>query len=240
MELVGLERNVGQTAALNIGVRHASSLWIARMDADDYAAPTRLEEQMDLVQREPSLGCVGTFAWLFREDPQVIDGMIEKPLDDAAIRRQFWRVIPLIHGTLVMRRQLMLEAGGYDEHYRYSADWDLYHRLLARCRAANLPSPLLGIRRHPDQKSFLKASLDENITIFSRVLATEGCARRDRVTVRGSLSFTYLERAKWDLREGKVGEMLHDVGCALWRSPTTAARRLPSLMIPRRARALLR
>ena len=46
VELMVLPQNVGQTAALNLGLRHAASPWIARMDADDYAAPSRLEEQL--------------------------------------------------------------------------------------------------------------------------------------------------------------------------------------------------
>src|SRR3989338_9985680 len=46
VELLALERNVGQTAALNTGLHSCTSPWIARMDADDYSAPTRLEDQM--------------------------------------------------------------------------------------------------------------------------------------------------------------------------------------------------
>jgi len=226
IELVCLERNIGQTAALNVGLQRASTPWIARMDADDYAAPRRLEEQMQLAESDASLGCIGTFAWIFRDDPQHRDEIVEKPLEDTAIRRRFWHAIPLIHGSLIMRRHLVLEAGGYDARYRYSADWDLYHRLLTRCRAANVPIPLLGIRRHPGQHSFLKATLDENIAIFSRVLAAEHCTRRDRAMVRNSLAFTYVHRARRDRLEGQFKEMFHDVSCAFQWAPVTAAKHL--------------
>jgi hypothetical protein len=232
IECVMLERNVGQTAALNLGLRRATTPWIARMDADDYSAPERLEVQMALAAREGSLGCLGTFAWVFRQDPQTVDGVIEKPLDDAGIRRNFWRVIPLIHGSLILRRELVLSVGAYDERYRYSADWDLYHRLLARCRAANVPKRLLGIRRHPDQKSFLKASVDETIRIFSRVLAANGCARLERAALRASLSYTYMNRARCHRVEGRVGEMLRDVGSALRWSPATAGKQLLAPVVP--------
>ncbi len=239
VECVMLERNVGQTAALNLGLRRATTPWIARMDADDYSAPERLETQMALATREVSLGCIGTFAWVFRDDPQSADGVIEKPCDDAAIRRNFWRVIPLIHGTLIMRRELLLSAGGYDERYRYSADWDLYHRLLALCRAANIPRPLLGIRRHSNQKSFLTASVDENIAIFSRVLAADGCARRERAALRVSLSYTYISRARCDGAEGRFAELLRDLRRAVRWSPMTASKQLLVSVIPKRARAVL-
>lgn len=229
IELVCLERNVGQTAALNLGLRHASSPWIARMDADDYAAPRRLAEQMQAVDADPSLDCVGTFAWLFRDDPRVVEGVIEKPLQDAAIKRQLCRAVPLIHGSLIMRRRAVLEVGGYDERYRYSADWDLYHRWLPRSRAVNLPQRLVGIRRHPQQDSYSRRAVDENLEIFSRLLASCRLGRRDRSMVRGSLSYTYMMRARLGMGEGKLKEMLGDVGSAVHWSPMMALKQFVSL-----------
>src|SRR5688572_19340877 len=73
IELLCLQQNVGQTAALSIGVQRVSTPWIARMDADDYSAATRFEKQMNLLTADPSLGCVGTFAWVFRNDPAVAE-----------------------------------------------------------------------------------------------------------------------------------------------------------------------
>ena len=49
LEVFRLDQNVGQTAALNIGLRRAATPYIARMDADDYSAPHRLERQMSLL-----------------------------------------------------------------------------------------------------------------------------------------------------------------------------------------------
>ena len=228
IEMLGLPCNVGQTAALNIGLRHASSPWIARMDADDYAAPERLAEQMQAVEADPALDCVGTFAWLFRDDPRVVEGAIDKPLQDAAIKRQMWRMVPLIHGSLLMRRRTVVEAGGYDERYRYSADWDLYHRWLPRCRAVNLPKRLVGIRRHPHQDSFSRNAVDENLEIFSRLLATSRRSSWDRA-IRGSLSYTYMMRARLSLREGKTGDGVRDVTSAFRYSPSTAVKQLVRL-----------
>lgn len=229
IELLCLPRNVGQTAALNLGLRRAASPWIARMDADDYAAPERLAEQMRAVEADPSLDCVGSFAWLFRDDPRVVEGVIEKPLQDAAIKRQVLRAVPLIHGSLLMRRATVLDVGGYDERYRYSADWDLYHRWLPRSRAVNLPRRLVGIRRHPGQDSFSRRAVEENLEIFSRLLAAGCRARRDRAMVRGSLAYTYMMRARLDRGEGKLNEMLDDLGSALRCSPLMALRQLLTL-----------
>ena len=224
--LICVDRNIGQTAALNVGLRHAASPWIARLDADDYAAPERLAEQMQAVDADPTPDCVGTYAWLFRDDPRVVDGVIEKPLQDAAIKRQMWRLVPLIHGSLLMRRETVVAAGGYDERYRYSADWDLYHRWLPRCRAVNLPKRLVGIRRHPQQDSFSRRAVDENLDIFLRRLETTADGRGIRSMIRESLSYTYMVRAHLSLREGKGQDAWRDVGSALRWSPATAVKQL--------------
>ena len=52
IQLVALEKNVGQTKALNIGITYVETDWIARMDADDYSAPQRLEEQMKAIEAD--------------------------------------------------------------------------------------------------------------------------------------------------------------------------------------------
>lgn len=240
IELVCLERNVGQTAALNLGWRRAASPWIARMDADDYAAPTRLEEQMRRLEHEPSLDCVGTFAWVFREDPRIVDGVIEKPLEDAAIKRELWRAVPMIHGSLILRRQALAAVDGYDERYRYSADLDLYHRFLPRCRAANVPQRLFGLRRRAGQGSYSRGTMEENLEIFSRILATQCRTRRERAAVSRSLAFTHCLRARLGRREGKWEEMLRDWAAAAQWSPFTAFKQLASPVIPSKVRFLLR
>ena len=122
IELLCLSRNLGQTAALNIGVRHISTPWIARMDADDYSAPTRLEEQMRVLEADHSLGCLGTFAWWFRDDPKTIGAIHTKPERHADIKRALLVGSPIIHGSIMVSRTALLDVGGYNERYRYSAD----------------------------------------------------------------------------------------------------------------------
>ena len=220
VERIELDRNVGQTAALNVGVRQAETPWIARMDADDYAAPTRFEAQMRALAQDGSLGCLGTFAWTFRQDPQVREGRLEKPVEDAAIKRQLLRGIPLIHGSIIISRAALLGVGGYDERYRSSADLDLYHRLFPACRVANLPEPLLGVRRHANQGSFTRVCAEENIEIFSRLLTAKRL-QRERAVLRQGLSYSYLTRAKcWDA-EGRPAERLKDLASAFRLSPPT-------------------
>jgi len=207
VELLCLERNVGQTAALNIGLRHADSPWIARMDADDFSPPERLEAQMKALAGHPEVACVGTAVWEFHNEPERIHEVKRRPAEHEGIWRAALHGSGLIHGSVVINRQAVLDAGGYDERYRFAADRDLFVRFLKSNRAMNLPEPLLGIRRHGGQDSFSLRAADEYIDIFERLLLEDGFPADDRRILRGSLAYAHLFRARclWAKRQYATG-----------------------------------
>lgn len=230
IELLCLQRNVGQTAALNIGLHHAATPWIARMDADDYSAPTRFEKQLRALESDSALVCVGTFGWIFKSDPTVVERIKIFPQCDSEIKRMLLTAPPMIHGSILFRREILLEIGGYDERYRYSADMEMYDRLLRRYRAANIPKPLLGVRSHSGERSIMKEAKDENIKIFRRRLADDTYTPEERKILRSTLSKAYLHRGR--LRKHSYLSFA-DYASALWFRPQwmiAAMRRIvPSL-----------
>ena len=64
IRLVQNNKNIGQTATLNKGLKLASSKYIARLDQDDMCLPTRIEEQVAFldsvpfsqIEHQPALG----------------------------------------------------------------------------------------------------------------------------------------------------------------------------------------
>lgn len=214
VHLVCLTENVGQTAALSFGLRQTTTPWIARMDDDDYSAPTRLERQMRALDADPSLSCVGTHAWTFRDDPQVAEGVLATPLHHAEIKRALLRGSPIIHGSIVVSTAALREVGGYNDRYRVSADVELYDRLLYKYTAATIPEQLLGIRRHTEQRSRSRVAFDENIEIFTNRLSSGNYASKEAAIVRASLAHLHLVRARFWGSEGKHLELVKDA----WRS----------------------
>ena len=195
IELICLEKNVGQTAALSRGVRHLSTPWFARMDADDYSAPTRLEEQMRLLESDPSVGCVGTLAWVFQDDPASAESIISRPQYHDDIKHALLWDSPIIHGSIVVEKQKFLQAGGYNDEYRYCADLDLYDRLIPLCRTANIPKPLLGLRRHAGQGSQSPVAVEEGIRIYERRLSRGQYSAKEIRALRAALSLWFVRRA---------------------------------------------
>lgn len=135
---------------LNLGLAVSRAALVARMDADDVALPDRLARQVERFDSEPDLSVVGTNFVRFG------DGVAERtsslPETDRAIRRWMPFRMVLAHPTVMLKRELVLEARGY-EHTRLCEDLDLWLRL-ARSKGvkfANIREPLLRYRVHAGQ-----------------------------------------------------------------------------------------
>lgn len=146
VRVVRNERNLGLTRSLNRGLDLARGLFLARMDADDVAAPRRLERQVEFLDRHPNVGVVGSSRVLIDEDGAVV-AHAPAAEDDVAIR---WKCLlgnPLAHPAVMLRLHLLnAHKLRYDERYRTAQDYELWSRLLAVTKAHNLPEPLLHYR----------------------------------------------------------------------------------------------
>lgn len=240
IELLGLGRHVGQTAALNIGLRHARSPWIARMDADDFSAPDRLAEQMQALRRDGSLKCVGTGIWEFSEKPEEKRAVVFRPEEHEQIRRAALLGSGMIHGSILVSRQALLEVGGYDERYRYASDRDLFVRLFSRVRARNIPKLLLGIRRHEGQDSFSLAAATEYVDLFSRLLSQEGFSPAEKAVLRQSLAYSHFFRSDCHRKKGHLLEAWKERAQAFRVSPAFFLRAGTGRLIKRITPASLR
>ena len=140
------ERNLGLTRSLNRGLDLAAGLYVARMDADDVAAPRRLARQVEFLDRHPHVGIVGSARRLIDESGEPI-AHAPAAVDDVAVR---WKCLlgnPFGHPTVMFRLHLLnAHKMRYDERYRTAQDYDLWSRLLAVTRGHNLPEPLLHYR----------------------------------------------------------------------------------------------
>ncbi|MBI3321185.1 MAG: glycosyltransferase [Candidatus Omnitrophica bacterium] len=245
IELVALPRNIGQTAALNLGLRQASTPWIARMDADDYSAPTRLAEQMEALAEHPDVRCLGTFVWEFRDDPAVIDVVKSRPVTHEGIRRAALCGSGMIHGSIVISRDALLDVGAFDERYRYASDRDMFLRFLERYRAMNLPRPLFGIRRHPSQDSFSLRAAEEYLDVCQRLVAADRqYSPVERAVLRESLAFCYLFQARCLRTNGRYAEWWKNLVRAAGISPSLCVRNIGgtigAYLLPKRRYMTLR
>jgi glycosyltransferase involved in cell wall biosynthesis len=142
--VVQLPTNSGIVAALNTGLSFISKQtyeYVARLDADDWSAPSRLKEQarhLDYYRQCDILGtwftvCDANGARLWDEQP---DTRIRSLNNHLCYRNCF------AHSSLMFRVGAVMEAGGYDPLVRRSEDYDLVRRFASRGAIAMLPQTL--------------------------------------------------------------------------------------------------
>jgi glycosyl transferase family 2 len=147
------EQNIGQVPSLNLGLQAARGTFVARLDHDDRSRPTRLERQVELFHDRVAL--VGT--WIDVVGP---DGSLWTPVRGEM--RDFPEFVtallvnrfPWGHPSIMFRREVMLELGGYDPSLPGAEDLDFYRRLgEAGWQARVVREPLVLYLRHEEQMS---------------------------------------------------------------------------------------
>lgn len=141
--------NLGLAASLNRGLSIARAELVARMDADDVAHPRRLERQVAHLDAHLDVALLGTQAWLI-DERGACRGEIAHGRGHDAIRWELLLDNAFLHTSVMFRRGVVQELGGYDESFHYGEDFDLWSRLVhsGRWRASNLGERLVESRLH--------------------------------------------------------------------------------------------
>lgn len=147
------QANIGLTRSLNKALAQACGTLIARMDADDVAPPERFERQIAFLQNNPEVGVVGTAYRFINEEGETI-GERAILTDNESIQRALIRFNPFLHSSVMMRKVLLDNVGGYDKRYTKAQDYDLWMRLAPLCHFANLSEVLMKKRFTADMISY--------------------------------------------------------------------------------------
>jgi cellulose synthase/poly-beta-1,6-N-acetylglucosamine synthase-like glycosyltransferase len=170
LQLLSLQE-VGIAAALNQGLAHSDADWLARLDADDRMLPERLAVMVRHLERCRQAGSavpdvLGSAVLLLDAAGQPLAGKrLRRPCRDRAIRRYLLVGNPFIHPSVMVRRALLAQVGGYRSS-RGTEDLDLWLRLVGQpgISLANLPQALTMYAIRPGSlshqaDSFLQSAL---------------------------------------------------------------------------------
>jgi glycosyltransferase involved in cell wall biosynthesis len=122
--------NRGEAAAKNAAARAARGDFVVILDADDVFLPERLERMAALALERPDLDIITTDAVLEIDDRPVrrcYEPSFPFPAEDQEreiLRRNF------VFGLAAVRRERLLEDGGFNESVRFTTDWERWIRMI--------------------------------------------------------------------------------------------------------------
>lgn len=148
---ISLDKNYGLAIALNKGLEHISSEFIARMDSDDIALPDRFEKQVRFLLKNPETDVVGSWIAEIDENDKIIKSEVRYPQTHDACLRAFAFRDPVAHPAVMFRKRYFDKAGVYSKIHvgeNKNEDTNLWFRGFKKgCVFANLPEILLHFRR---------------------------------------------------------------------------------------------
>ena len=165
-----LERNQGEGYVANLAFAKSRGKYIARMDADDVMVEGRLRRQVEFLEKNGDYVAVGGQALVINNSGEVI-GEKRVPLKWGEIYEFLGKFNPMIHPTVMFRKDLIKSKTLYRVNYDGVVDYDTYFRLIQWGKMANLDEVLVLYRLHGENKSFvgLKSKFWEDVKI--RLLA---------------------------------------------------------------------
>jgi len=227
--------NGGLSAARNTGIQCASSEWIALLDADDMWAPEKLERQATCVGPDTVLVYTGI---RYFDDSGVHE---ERPAIDPVTARKMLRYCnPITPSSALVRRDAVIQDGGFREDIRACEDWEMWFRLQRLGEFEAVSDPLTDYYVYPNSLSAnprkMLEALDRIIdtTLVADLLGLDRWAWRRRIRAVQLCSAGLIARDNG--LKGEVRYMIQSLSA--WPSPFWNPRRFAMFAVSVRNRLI--
>jgi glycosyltransferase EpsE len=158
--------NIGLTKSLNLLIKYANGIYIARQDADDFSNILRLEKQINFLNYH-NLDACSTWAKNIDTDEKIhaFSNLFSPKL---IIKYKN----PFIHGSLLIKKDTLNKLNNYNEKFYYAQDYKLMTDLIKKnFRIKILPEILYEL----NMQNNISSNFSEEQKYFAN------CVRKDLI-----------------------------------------------------------
>lgn len=165
----------GVSAARNRGVEECKYDWIALLDSDDAWKPTKLEEQVRFHVENPDISISQCEEEWYRHGVRVNQRAIHKMPSGDAFSKSL-KLCCISPSAVLLKKDLVLRLGGFDEQMAVCEDYDLWLRITALHPVGLIEQPLVQkFGGHDDQLSKSQPAIDRfRVYAIAKLLRGEG------------------------------------------------------------------
>ena len=221
-----LEHDGNQSRVRNAAVTVARGEWIALLDSDDVWLPDKLAMQLSDLARRPECGWSCTGLGFIDEQGRPTPrraGVPYHPYSGWILEALLTFDAAATTTSLLVRRSLLADVGGFDERFPFRGDYELELRLAARSELCALAEPLVLLRQHSSRSTSMERVSNlyrENARIFRSVEQTTS-DQKIRGICRRQYVIQLVGEARALSREGDQRASLVCLARALREAPTT-------------------
>lgn len=141
------EYNLGISRTRNKALRLAKGFYIVMADSDDISLPTRIEIQLNFLQKNPEIDILGGQLLLINSTGKE-GGTWNYPISSEQIQKAILKSCCIAQPTVMIKRQVLVSVNGYSTLNMVGEDYHLWLRLTKNHLAYNLPELLVKYRIH--------------------------------------------------------------------------------------------
>lgn len=169
IKIIEIKEAIGLVRALNIGIEQSNGVYIARMDADDIAFKSKIQKQINFLEKNLNYGLCATW---YEAAIKTFDGptfIRKNKVEDQDIKLKLLYQCHVCHPTVIIRKSLLDKFNlKYSLKFPHAEDYGLWVEMSDKTKFYTYPEVLFQYRHHDESISNVESDSQQQLSLEIR------------------------------------------------------------------------